>query len=103
MPIPLATGSVILHILHTIGAIIAPVIPVITTANTVTPVIPPRLFEISIPIGVVTDFGNKEIIRSLFKLNIFANKIIDKTLKKHPIVMPIIIGMKFFLSNDNCF
>ena len=51
---------------------------------------------------LVTDLGNKEIINSLFKLNILASIITDKTLTKHPIVIPIIIGIKFFLSNDNC-
>ena len=73
--IPLDKGSFILKSFKINGAAIAPVIPVITIAITVIDSIPPSVFDISIPIGVVTDLGASDFISRPFNVNIVQKRV----------------------------
>ena len=93
---PLAIGWLILKILNTVGPTTAPIIPERTIARTVIEETPPKLLVISIPIGVVTLFDNKEIVKLLSKPKKIEIEITDNTLTKLPTKIPVKIGRKFF-------
>src|SRR5699024_698198 len=85
---------------NTVGPTTAPIIPERTIARTVIEETPPKLLVISIPIGVVTLFDNKEIVKLLSKPKKIEIEITDNTLTKLPTKIPVKIGRKFFLSKD---
>ena len=64
--VPIATPTATLSFMrkkrHINGPRTAPIIPVITIAATVIAGKPPICFEISIPIGVVTDLGTRDLL-----------------------------------------
>ena len=83
------------------GAATAPRMPVITTIATVIGTIPPACSEISIAIGVVTDFGSSEAVRASSRPKRRQSR---KTLPMEvtqPARQPRRIGRKFFRSSSS--
>lgn len=96
---PLAIGWLIFKTLNTVGPTTAPIIPERTMARTVIDEVPPKLLVISIPIGVVTLFDNKETVKLLSNPKKSDMETTDNTLTKLPTKIPVNIGKKFFLSS----
>ena len=93
--------SSILKILNMKGPIIDPSIPVTIIENTVREGIPPRVFDISTPIGTVTDLGAKDLIISKSKFTTFDRIIMENIPTMLPTNIPHNKGNRLDFNKSN--